>query len=45
LPFNLKETTDVVILRKEYSEHMGQEVTGCKVIIELKKPLNIDSKS
>ena len=23
----------------------GQEVTGCKVIIELKKPSNIDSKS
>src|ERR1044071_59484 len=31
LSFNLKGTTDVAILKKGYSERMGQEVAGCKV--------------
>ena len=45
LPFNLKGITDMMILRKRYLEHMGQEIAGYKVIIELKKPENIDSWS
>ena len=43
MPFNLKGITDMMILRKRYLEHMGQEIAGYKVIIELKKPENIDS--
>ena len=34
--FSLKGTTGVTILGKGYSDRMGQEVVGCKVIIELK---------
>ncbi|RIA95564.1 hypothetical protein C1645_733949 [Glomus cerebriforme] len=45
LPFNLKGTTDVAILGKGYLERYGQEVCGCKILIELKKPSNINSQS
>jgi len=45
LSINLEETTDVVILKKGYSEYIEQEVARCKVTIKLKKPLNIDSQS
>jgi hypothetical protein len=37
--FSLKGTTDVAILGEGYSDRMGQEVVGCKVIIELKKTI------
>src|SRR6266511_2234455 len=37
LPFDLKDTTDVAILDKDYSKCLGQEATGIGVFIELKK--------
>ena len=37
LPFNLKGTTDIAILDKGYSVAYGQEASGIRVTIELKK--------
>ncbi|CAB4445170.1 unnamed protein product [Rhizophagus irregularis] len=45
LPFNLKGTTDIAILKKGYSSRFGQEVNGCIMTIELKKPKYIDSNA
>ncbi len=44
LPFNVKGTSDIAILKKDYSKCLGQEANGARLLFELKKVGNINAR-